>query len=52
MFQMYVSKQNTMATEYDFKKALDLMQFLDAVSLGSVFKKLPEKISLKTASLY
>jgi len=33
---MYVCDQNTLATEYDFKKALDLMQFIDAVSRNKI----------------
>ena len=33
IFQLYICDENTTATEYDFKKALDLMQFIDSVSI-------------------
>ena len=32
IFQLYICDENTTATEYDFKKALDLLQFIDSVS--------------------
>ena len=31
MFQLSVSEQNALANEFDFKKALDLLRFIDKV---------------------
>ena len=44
IFQLYICDENTTATEYDFKKALDLMQFIDSVST-------PNSVDFKTSEL-
>lgn len=33
-FQLYISGTNIDATEYDFKKALDLLRYIDKVNIS------------------
>lgn len=44
-FQLYISGTNIDATEYDFKKALDLLRYIDKVIKADLVYK-PQEFSI------
>lgn len=50
-FQLYISGTNIDATEYDFKKALDLLQYIDKVIKADLVYKPLSSIIIFSPSL-